>query len=107
MIKEGLTKSEAGAKMKKDKEILILNQEGDIRKIKASKLKRNIKQKRQPLDIRYLNVGFYLVTPILAGVFLGLGIDYWLRTKPLFFSLFLLLGTLSCFYNLFKLMKDV
>ena len=97
---------QAGAKMKKDKEILILNQVGDIKKVKLSQLKKKFIRNKQPLDLRYLNVGFYLVTPILAGVFLGLGIDYWLKTKPIFFVLFLVLGTLSCFYNLLKLMKD-
>lgn len=103
-IKSGLTKLESDAKIKKGKEIYSLDLEGNIRKIAAIKEKKRQEPRKKSVDLGYLNIGYYLVTPIVAGVFLGLGIDYWLKTKPFFVVLFLFLGTLGSFYNLFKLL---
>jgi F0F1-type ATP synthase assembly protein I len=52
-----------------------------------------------------LQMGFLIVT--LAGVGLGLGllVDGWLGTKPVFFIVGLLLGLLSSFYALYYLVK--
>ncbi|MBI2049754.1 AtpZ/AtpI family protein [Candidatus Roizmanbacteria bacterium] len=58
------------------------------------------------LDLTYLNIGFYLITPILLGVLLGYNMDVWFKSKPFFLILFLVLGTLSSFYNLWKLTKE-
>ena len=58
------------------------------------------------LDLTYLNIGFYLITPILLGVLLGYNLDVWFKSKPYFLILFLILGTLSSFYNLWKLTKE-
>lgn len=55
---------------------------------------------------KYANVGYYLVTPILVGVFLGLVIDSHFNTKPVFTFVLLLLGVVSTFYNLYKLTQD-
>lgn len=55
---------------------------------------------------KYLNLGYYLVTPIIAGVFLGLCLDNLLKTKKLFFVLLFSLGIIGTFYNLYKIYKD-
>jgi len=54
----------------------------------------------------YFNLGFYLITPVLVGVFLGLYLDSRLKTKPSFVLAGIILGTLALFYNLFKIYKD-
>jgi len=107
----GLTKIETGDKIKKERDVYGFDQEGNIKKIAAryntvpGKLNRKLGWRKRPVEFGYLNIGYYLVTPIVAGVFLGLGLDYWLKTKPFFVVFFLFLGTLGSFYNLFKLLK--
>ena len=103
--KSGLTKLEAGAKMKKDR-IYTVDQEGNITKIPTIKAAKKFKNRKKLFDFVNLNIGFYIVAPILLGVFLGLGLDYWLQKKPFFFLIFLVLGTLASFFNLFKLLKN-
>lgn len=58
------------------------------------------------MSINTLNIGVYLITPILLGVFIGYNLDIYLKSKPVFIILFILLGTFSSFYNLFKLTKE-
>lgn len=99
----GLTKLGADAKMKKNKEILVLDQEGNIKKILV---RSKITKPKNIYDFRNFSIGFYILTPIILGVFLGLAIDNWLKTQPIFFIFFLVLGTLSSFYNIFRLSKN-
>jgi len=51
------------------------------------------------------NVGIYLMTPILLGVLVGYSLDGWLKTRPFFTIFFIILGTLSSFYNFWKIAK--
>ena len=52
----------------------------------------------------YLNIGYYLVTPLVLGVFLGVAIDRSLKTK--FWTLALILfGFAASIYNLYRLTK--
>ncbi len=53
-----------------------------------------------------LNVGIYLIIPILLGILIGLKLDMVLKTKPLFVISGVVLGTISTFYNLYKLTKQ-
>ncbi|OGK14742.1 hypothetical protein A3C98_03680 [Candidatus Roizmanbacteria bacterium RIFCSPHIGHO2_02_FULL_37_15] len=71
-------------------------------KTKKIKLAKN----RKSFDLVNLGLSYYLVTPLIFGVFSGLALDYWLKTKPLFFIFFLFLGTLASFYNIFKILKE-
>lgn len=57
------------------------------------------------LDSRYLNLGYYLITPLILGVILGLTADSYLHTKPLFTLICIALGTVATCYNLFKFIK--
>lgn len=53
-----------------------------------------------------LNVGYYVITPLLGGVFLGLLLDRYFGTRGVFVIIMILLGTISSFYNLYKLVKE-
>ncbi len=68
-------------------------------------------QKKQAEDdkielAKSLNIGYYLITPLLVGVFLGYWIDKILGTKPVFLLLFFGLGIVGAFYNLWKTVQD-
>ena len=52
-----------------------------------------------------LNIGYYLLTPILLGVFLGLIIDKKFNLHSVGVIAGILLGTVASFYNLIKLTK--
>lgn len=54
----------------------------------------------------YFNMGYYVITPIFLGVFLGLFLDNIFKTKPFFILLLLVLGTIASFYNIFKTLKE-
>lgn len=52
---------------------------------------------------KYVNVGYYLLTPLLGGVFLGVVLDNIFHTKPLMTLIGIGVGTLSTLYNLKKI----
>lgn len=54
----------------------------------------------------YLNLGYYIVAPLLIGVFFGFWLDKMLNTKPIFVLIFLGGGIISSFYNLWKMTKE-
>ena len=58
------------------------------------------------VDSRYLNLGTYLITPLILGVILGLTADNYLHTKPVFTLICIALGTVATCYNLFKFIKN-
>jgi F0F1-type ATP synthase assembly protein I len=70
------------------------------------KREKNIKTKKQSYFqlANFLNIGYYLVAPLLIGVFLGALIDRSLKTKY-GTIIFILLGFLASLYNLFSLTK--
>ena len=43
-----------------------------------------------------------LFSSILVGIMIGLGIDNFFSTKPIFLLIFLVLGIIAGFYNLYK-----
>ncbi|OGK17607.1 hypothetical protein A2866_04145 [Candidatus Roizmanbacteria bacterium RIFCSPHIGHO2_01_FULL_39_8] len=89
----------------KKEEYLGIDSDGTVKKIAQNSLQKP-SSKEKPLNLSYLNVGYYLVIPLLLGVFLGFALDSWLKTKPLFVSLGIMVGTIACFYNLLKLLKN-
>ena len=54
-----------------------------------------------------LKISMDLVSSIIAGVLIGLGIDKIFSTKPIFFIIFLVLGSITGFYSMFKTMKKL
>ncbi|OGK16051.1 hypothetical protein A2690_01380 [Candidatus Roizmanbacteria bacterium RIFCSPHIGHO2_01_FULL_39_12b] len=75
------------------------------------KKKEPYKDKKEEQDsffalAKYSSIGYYLVTPLLVGVFFGLLIDKLIKSSPYGVLFGLLLGTFATFYNLFKLTKE-
>ena len=54
-----------------------------------------------------LKISMDLISSIIVGVLIGLGIDKIFSTKPIFFIIFLVLGIITGFYNLFKTVKKL
>ena len=54
-----------------------------------------------------LKISMDFLSSIIAGVLIGLGIDKVFSTKPVLFIIFLLLGIVSGFYNLYKTVKKI
>tara|TARA_B100001564_G_C20571318_1_gene638490 strand:+ start:409 stop:666 length:258 start_codon:yes stop_codon:yes gene_type:complete len=54
-----------------------------------------------------LKISMDLVASIIAGTLIGLGVDKFFSTKPIFFLIFLLLGIITGFYSLYKSVKKL
>lgn len=83
-------------------------QVGHDLKIKAHDIKENKKENKNEkiLLAKSLNIGYYLITPLLVGVFSGYWLDKVFRTKPMFLLLFFGLGVIGSFYNLWKTVQE-
>lgn len=53
-----------------------------------------------------LNLGFYLVTPLISFLIFGIILDNILHTRPILTLVFIILGTIGSFYNLIKFVKE-
>lgn len=74
----------------------------------ALQCKRKKEKEPKALDLQGVgltNIGFYLITPLLLGVILGSFIDSKLSTHPVATIIFIVLGAVAMFYNLFRLTK--
>ena len=54
-----------------------------------------------------LKISMDLVSSIIAGVLIGLGLDKIFLTKPIFFIIFLLLGIVAGFFGMYKTVKNI
>lgn len=90
---------------KSEREHFKIDSNFGIKKIETKALEKKKMASNFPLA-KFLNVGYYLVTPLLFGVFFGLLIDNFLKTKPFFITIFIFLGSLGTFYNLWRLTKE-
>ncbi len=72
---------------------------------KKSKKKRSV-EKKNNLLVNDAQIGYYLIAPLLIGVFLGLFIDTRMHTRPTFVIIFLILGVVATFYNLYRIVKN-
>ena len=80
--------------------------EKKLNNIKSSK-KTSIKTNEKPV-VNYsiaINISIELITGIGLGVILGLLIDNYLQTKPLMLIIFIVLGTIVGFYNMYRMLK--
>ena len=48
-----------------------------------------------------------LVSSVITGSLIGLGVDIFFLTKPIFFIIFLLLGIIAGFFGLYKTVKNI
>jgi len=79
---------------------------------KIKPAKKEEKQKKTPTKLDFslansFNIGYYLITPLLIGVFFGLLLDNFLKTKPVFTLTLLSFGMMGTLYNLWKLIKEI
>jgi ATP synthase protein I len=56
--------------------------------------------------MKYAGIGFYLITPLLLGIFIGLYIDAKFGTKPIFTLVGIGLGVILTFVNLIKVTRN-
>ena len=54
-----------------------------------------------------LKISMDLISSMIVGALIGLGLDKIFSTKPVFFIIFLVLGIITGFYSLFKTMKKL
>ncbi len=73
---------------------------------KIKKSKNNTYIKRNGYSIG-LKISLDLISSIIVGALIGLGLDKFFSTKPIFFLIFLVLGIITGFYSLFKTMKKL
>ena len=73
---------------------------------KIKKSKNNTYIKRNVYSIG-LKISLDLISSIIVGALIGLGLDKFFSTKPIFFLIFLVLGIITGFYSLFKTMKKL
>lgn len=52
-------------------------------------------------------IGFSMVIHILLSVYIGMKIDKWLGTNPIFLVLLLIIGVLSGFYNVYRMIMTI
>lgn len=86
----------------------IVNQSLEIRR--KNREKKNESKEKRKNDFLVLeksfNIGYYLITPILLGVIFGLFLDHYFNKEGFFIIIFLIIGTVGSFYNLFRLTKS-
>jgi ATP synthase protein I len=63
--------------------------------------KKNSKKKKSGYGIG-MKMSLDLFSSILVGMMIGLGIDNFFSTKPVFLLIFLVLGIIAGFYSLYK-----
>ncbi|MCX7881355.1 MAG: AtpZ/AtpI family protein [Patescibacteria group bacterium] len=85
---------------------LKVSKEFELKKIKEEfGKKKQIKKKNFfPLDF-FLVSGYYIITPLILGVFLGLSLEKRFYTEGKLTTIFILLGGVGSIYNLFRLTK--
>lgn len=68
-----------------------------------------IDKKNQPSSslkaLKYSSYGVYAIVPIFLGLTIGLWLDSIFNTRPILVLVFLFLGVLSSFYNLFVVVR--
>jgi len=86
----------------------IFKVSANFEKVKIEKRSNVSKNKKNKfLLAKFINIGYYLIIPILVGIFLGISLDEIFHTQPFFLIVFLFFGVVSCFYNLARLIEEV
>ena len=80
-----------------------MNEDGDIEKA----ITKQPRKSKQDLNIppEYFNLGMYLIVPIIIAVAVGIYLDNTFGTNGTFTLIGIVFGTISIFYNLYKLYK--
>lgn len=81
-----------------------VNREGDLEPSAGHK-----KRKRKGtlyIPTAYVNLGMYLALPLLLAILAGQYLDHRFQTHGKWTVVFLVFGTISVFYNLYRLYKQ-
>ena len=82
-----------------------MNKELD-KKINLALSKKNVSINKKSVDKSFLSTLSRVATELVAGLIIGTGlgllIDNWLETKPLFLIIFFFLGAFAGIYNLWR-----
>lgn len=77
---------------------------------KGEKVKGPVSRKKLPVSgidpFKYANVGFYLLTPLLLGVIIGVILDRVFGLGKNVILLCIVFGSISSFYNLYKIVSE-
>lgn len=88
------------------KKLILRGEQEGIKEGYKYKVRKNAAGKGQNLlALQYMNVGAYMVTPLLLGVLLGSYIDSTFHIRPIATVTLIAIGTGAMFYNLFRLIK--
>lgn len=82
----------------------VMKDDKFVVKVKSRRFRKN-DRRNLFLNPVYFNVGIYLLVPLFLGIFVGYKLDERLHSRPLFVILGIIFGTISAFYNLWKLLK--
>ncbi len=89
----------------------LQNLDDKIKKFKAQGSAEENAESKQEREAHNMNAGMRagaeLVVSIGAGVFIGLLLDNWLETKPLFLIIFLLAGIGAGFMNIYRITQNM
>ena len=80
-----------------------INDDGDIEKVVTNDPRKSERELNIPPE--YLNLGLYLVVPLMLSVIIGIYLDRTFDTSGTFTLIGIGFGTISIFYNLYKLYK--
>ncbi|PIZ61734.1 hypothetical protein COY16_06160 [Candidatus Roizmanbacteria bacterium CG_4_10_14_0_2_um_filter_39_13] len=80
-----------------------MNEDGDIEKVITKQPRKSERDLNIPPE--YFNLGMYLVVPLIIGVAGGIYLDNKFGTQGTFTLIGIVFGTISIFYNLYKLYK--
>lgn len=80
-----------------------INKSGEISK-QDDKTDR-IRNKPKISIFRSINIGMYVGSPIIGGTLIGVLFDLNFNTKPVGALIGIIIGSISTFYNLFKIIK--
>lgn len=56
---------------------------------------------------KYASIGYYFITPLLIGVFLGLFLENLLNKNKIFFIMGFSIGFIGLIFNFIKILKDI
>ena len=86
----------------------LIDFETRLKRLKK-KTSKNYKRKNQSINFKemgsYLRVGVELFSAILVGVIIGIILDKYFNTSPLFLFIFLLLGSFAGLLNVYRTVK--
>jgi len=86
----------------KSKSLFVIDKLGRI--VTSKKVIRNLDKRR--IDLSMISIGYYLVTPLIIGVFLGLAIGERFHAKEKGALIGIMVGLVGTIYNLIKIVKS-